>query len=206
MAAAAPPQPAAANKPAFGAAAPSGVDALADLLAGGDLLGGPAAAQPAPAPYSAAAAAAALAPAAAADPLADLFGPPAPVAAPAAASQGATITAFAKGPLTVTFQLAKQPGSPSHTNIVARYSNSGGAALQAFTLQAAVPKAMQLRLEPATATAVPAYSSGGVSQRLHVTNSLHGQKALVMRLRISYSLAGQQVLEQAEVTTFPPGY
>ncbi|KAI3433299.1 hypothetical protein D9Q98_003118 [Chlorella vulgaris] len=206
MAAAAPPQPAAAGKPAFGAAAPSGVDALADLLAGGDLLGGPAAAQPAPAPYSAAAAAAALAPAAAADPLADLFGPPAPVAAPAAASQGATITAFAKGPLTVTFQLAKQPGSPSHTNIVATYSNSGGAALEAFTLQAAVPKAMQLRLEPATATAVPAYSSGGVSQRLHVTNSLHGQKALVMRLRISYSLAGQQVLEQAEVTTFPPGY
>ena len=53
---------------------------------------------------------------------------------------------------------------------------------------------------------MPAHSSGGVTQRLHVHNSLAGQKPLVMRLRISYQLGGQPVLEQAEVSTFPPGF
>ena len=176
----------------------SAVNALSDLLAG-DLLGGGGGVAPAPA---APAPAAAAPPAATADPVAGLFGGPAAAAPAAAAVQ--TITAFAKGPLTVTFRLEKQPGSPATTDILATYSNSGGAPLESFTLQAAVPKAMQLRLEPASATSVPPHSAGGVSQRLHVTNSLH--KALVMRLRINYSLGGQQVLEQAEVSTFPPGF
>ena len=71
--------------------------------------------------------------------------------------------------------------------------------------QAAVPKFMQLRLAPATGTAL---SAGGppIQQRISVTNSMHGQKNLVMRLRIAYTLAGAApVVEQAEVKNFPPG-
>ena len=253
----------------------SAVSALADLLAG-DLLGGSGgSAVPAPAAQSAAAA----------DPLAGLFGAPAaPAPAAPAAAAGPTLAAFQKGPLTVTFQLSRGP-TPADTDILAVYSNSGGAPLEAFALQvgsarvgvgiamkcttalshkwqaqmvdhsclvftprqAAVPKQMTLRLEAASSVAVrgrhvvaraqrsghplqrlpvhclvlvltsrrpsalpppqlPPHSSGAVTQRLHVHNALHGQKALVMRLRISYSLEGQAVLEQAEVDGFPAGY
>lgn len=192
------PAAAAPGAPAAGAGA-GAVAALSDLLAG-DLLGGGggAAAPPAAAPAPAAAAAAA-------DPLAGLFG--APVAAAPAAPAAQTITAFQRGPLTVTFRLEKAGGDPASTHILASYSNSGDVALEAFTLQAAVPKQMQLRLEPASAGALPPRSAGAVTQRLHVHNALHGSKPLVMRLRISYTPAGgAPVLEQGEVSSFPPGY
>ncbi len=71
--------------------------------------------------------------------------------------------------------------------------------------QAAVPKFMQLRLAPASGTVLSA-TGPPVTQRISVTNSMQGQKPLVMRLRIAYSLAGAApVVEQAEVKNFPPG-
>lgn len=187
-----------AAPPAAAPAQASGVDALSDLLAG-DLLGGggpaPAAAH-VPAPHVAAAAG---------DPLAALFGAPAAPSPAAAPPGGPAITAFHKGPLTVTFQLAKG-ASPADTLILASFANSGPAPLEGFTLQAAVPKQMQLKLDPASSAVVPPGSAGAVTQRLHVHNTMHGQKALVMRLRISYSQGGQAVLEQGEVANFPPGF
>lgn len=191
----------------MGAAAPapaapggaSAVAALSDLLAGDLLGGGGGGATPAAPPALAAAAL---------DPLAGLFGAPAAAPAAAAAAPAAlTITAFQRGPLTVSFRLEKAAGDPASTNILASYSNSGDVALEAFTLQAAVPKQMQLRLDPASGGALPPRSQGAVSQSLHVHNSMHGTKPLVMRLRISYTPAGgEPVLEQGEVSTFPPGY
>ena len=64
---------------------------------------------------------------------------------------------------------------------------------------------MQLRLEPASGSTLPASTSDAVKQTLHVKNSMHGQKSLVMRLRISYAVGGVNKLEQAEVKNFPAG-
>lgn len=64
---------------------------------------------------------------------------------------------------------------------------------------------MQLKLKPASGSTLPASSSDAVKQTLHVKNSMHGQKALVMRLRISYTVEGASKLEQAEVKNFPDG-
>ena len=72
-------------------------------------------------------------------------------------------------------------------------------------LQAAVPKFMQLRLEPATGNSLPANSSDAITQKLHVKNSMHGQKPLVMRLRIGYTAGNGPKVEQAEVKNFPAG-
>jgi AP-1 complex subunit gamma-1 len=70
--------------------------------------------------------------------------------------------------------------------------------------QAAVPKFMQLKLDPASSNTLP--PMGAATQVLHVVNSMQGQKPLVMRLRLAFTLRGQSVVEQAEVTNFPPGY
>jgi AP-1 complex subunit gamma-1 len=76
--------------------------------------------------------------------------------------------------------------------------------LAACLLQAAVPKYMQLRLEPASSTVLAALG-GSASQKLHVVNSMVGQKPLVMRLRVNYSKAGQPISQQLEVNNFPAG-
>ena len=72
-------------------------------------------------------------------------------------------------------------------------------------LQAAVPKFMQLRLDPATSSTLAADSTDAVTQKLHVKNNMHGQKPLVMRLRIGYAADGSNKVEQAEVKNFPAG-
>ena len=137
----------AAMQPAGAAPAPTqaaGISALSDLL-GGDLLGGmpPSAAPAAPAAFAAPPAA----PMASADPLADLFGGgPVAAATPSAADAlfGMALTAFQKGPITITFALTKE-ADPSTTSIVATFANAGGEEVGSFTLQAAVPKFMQVR-------------------------------------------------------------
>ena len=68
-----------------------------------------------------------------------------------------------------------------------------------------MPKFMQLRLEPATGNSLPANSSDAVTQKLHVKNSMHGQKSLVMRLRLGFTTGGASKVEQAEVKNFPAG-
>jgi len=81
-----------------------------------------------------------------------------------------------------------------------RYSHSVFVAMQA-----AVPKFMQLRLEPASSSTLAANSSDAVTQKLHVKNNMHGQKPLVMRLRIGFTSGGANKVEQAEVKNFPAG-
>jgi AP-1 complex subunit gamma-1 len=72
-------------------------------------------------------------------------------------------------------------------------------------VQAAVPKFMQLRLEPASGSTLGAGGAGPVKQRLHVTNTMHGQKPLVLRLRVGYTLHGVPKVEQVEVKNLPAG-
>jgi AP-1 complex subunit gamma-1 len=47
---------------------------------------------------------------------------------------------------------------------------------------------------------------GTVKQLFKVANSQHGQKPLVMRVKIDYNLNGQPVSEMDQVANFPPGY
>lgn len=64
---------------------------------------------------------------------------------------------------------------------------------------------MQLKLDPASSTTLAPMGAGNATQKLHVNNSMHGQKPLVMRLRITYTLGTEAKLEQIEVKNFPPG-
>lgn len=65
---------------------------------------------------------------------------------------------------------------------------------------------MQLKLEPATGTVLPALGATSVTQSIHISNSMHGQKPLVMRLRLNFSKNGQPVMQQVEVSNFPAGF
>ncbi|KAJ7556154.1 hypothetical protein O6H91_05G071600 [Diphasiastrum complanatum] len=115
------------------------------------------------------------------------------------------IVAFQSSGLTVSFEFSKQSTNLPATVIHATYTNTSSNTYTDVIFQAAVPKFMQLQLEPASGNVLPANSSGTVTQVIRVNNSQHGQKSLVMRIRVSYKINGQEVLEQGQVNNFPPG-
>ncbi|XP_024401001.1 AP-1 complex subunit gamma-2 [Physcomitrium patens] len=116
-----------------------------------------------------------------------------------------TIVAMQTSGLKISFDFTKPADSPKTTIIKAFYSNLSSNPYTDFVFQAAVPKFMQLQLEPATSGILPANSTNSVTQLIRLTNNMHGQKALVMKLRVSYKANGNNVLEQGQVNNFPAG-
>lgn len=140
-------------------------------------------------------------------PVVDLLGDLSP--APAANDDGVptypSIVAFQSKSLKVTFDFTKQLGKPEFTLVQASFTNLTSSAFTDFIFQAAVPKFLQLHLDPASSNILPPSGNGTVVQRLSVNNSQHGQKHLAMRVRIAYKVNGQDVVEQGQVNNFPAG-
>lgn len=129
--------------------------------------------------------------------------PPTVAVVPAVESTVTTIRAYEKDDLAIDFSLSKAPDDASTTIIHATYTNTGPVPLRNFTFQAAVPKYMTIKLEPASGAILHAGGAGSVTQVMHVKNTMHGQKKVVMRLRLVFTREDQQILEQGEVSNFP---
>ncbi|OIV93085.1 hypothetical protein TanjilG_20747 [Lupinus angustifolius] len=115
------------------------------------------------------------------------------------------ITAFENSHLRLTFDFSKQPGNPQTTIIQATFMNLSSDTYTDFVFQAAVPKFLQLHLDPASSNTLPAAGNGPIVQNLKVTNSQHGKKSLVMRIRIAYKINGKDTLEEGQINNFPRG-
>jgi len=107
--------------------------------------------------------------------------------------------------LLVMFNCSKDPANASVTNIEATFTNSTGSAMDALNFQVAVPKYMQLKMTPPNSTTVPPNNSGQVKQVFKVANSLQGQKPLLLRIKVDYSVMGQPRSETGQVDNFPAG-
>ena len=127
--------------------------------------------------------------------------PSPPAFAPPAQSPGLVGIESAAG-LRVT--LAKVDGPmPGSSVVTATALNSGAGPITEYVLQVAVPKFIQLRIDPASSNVVPPGGTGTVTQSMHITNSMHGQKPVALRLRASFrSAAGVETVEQGQLT-FP---
>merc|ERR1719238_726406 len=126
-------------------------------------------------------------------------------AAPAEPGGFPPFVAWNKNGLVIEFVCSKDPGNPSITNIDASFSNQTGAPFDGLNFQVAVPKYMQLKMTPPSSTSVPPNNSGKATQQFKVANSMHGQKPLVLRVKIEYSSMGQPISEMGQVDNFPPG-
>ena len=135
------------------------------------------------------------------DLLADMLGggEPSPAPAPALPS----ILVYEKNGVTVEFSFVK--GSGGSTTINGVYKNASPNTVLGFSVQAAVPKYIQLRMDPASGNQLPPLGSGFIQQSLHVVNSMVGQKPLMMRLKLTYQLNGAPVMDMVEVKNFPSG-
>ncbi|MFQ6652155.1 hypothetical protein Gotur_024153 [Gossypium turneri] len=62
---------------------------------------------------------------------------------------------------------------------------------------------LQLHLDPASSSTLPASGNGSITQSMKVTNSQHGKKSLVMRIRIAYKINNKDVVKEGQFSNFP---
>uniref|UniRef100_K3WEF7 AP-1 complex subunit gamma n=1 Tax=Globisporangium ultimum (strain ATCC 200006 / CBS 805.95 / DAOM BR144) TaxID=431595 RepID=K3WEF7_GLOUD len=187
--------------PAAAPAAPAAVDLLADIFSSGP--------SSAPAPMVAAPFGVPAAPVSAsagvtssANDLLGLmdFGAPAP-----APPQNPKLRAYDKNGLTVDLEISKpNKDDPSVTFIAATVRNSTAIPLQNFLFLAAFPKYIKLKMEPASGDMVPPHNGGTVTQLVKIQNSMHGEKPVLMRIKLEFTVNGSKVEEMAAVNSFPP--
>jgi len=171
------------------AAMGGGMDSLMDLLGGS---------APAPAPAAPAAPAGM-------DAMMGMMGGMG-VGSPAPAPGGfPPFAAWNKNGLLAMFVCSKEPSNPSVTTIEATFTNSLPGPITGLNFQVAVPKWMKLQMNPANGNTVPPSNSGSVVQVFKVANSMHGQKAVVLRIKIDMVINGQPVSETGQVDNFPAG-
>mmetsp|Transcript_24349 Transcript_24349/g.24959 ORF Transcript_24349/g.24959 Transcript_24349/m.24959 type:complete len:207 (-) Transcript_24349:377-997(-) len=118
-----------------------------------------------------------------------------------------TFKAFEKNGLVVFFELSKpNPANPSGTVILCKFSNTNNSPISNLVFQAAVPKFLKLEMLPPTGTVIPPNSQGAVTQEIRVTNSMQGEKSIMLKLKVGFSVNGQTVEELTQVSSFPPLY
>ena len=67
-----------------------------------------------------------------------------------------------------------------------------------------MPKYLTMQILPAS-TAILAANGGTGSQKIQIQNTLHGQKPLLMKIKVEYVRNGQAVNDASDVNNFPPG-
>ena len=137
----------------------------------------------------------------------DVFGS-APAPAPAG-PQSVIVPAFSHGGLTVEFECSKpEVWNKQNSQLIARCKNTATDALMGLSLQVAVPKYVIMEMEPPSSTTVPvtgANNSKIVTQKIKVTNTRMGEKNLVLKVKVSFTLQGQKIEHMATCSGFPSG-
>ncbi|PRP77490.1 AP-1 complex subunit gamma-1 [Planoprotostelium fungivorum] len=133
---------------------------------------------------------------------------PAPVAAPtpAAPLNGPlpTQTVFQKNGVTVYFDIMKQASTPNITLINASFSNANPFPVANFDFKVAVPKYIRLQVNTPSGNLLPPNNSGRVSQSFKLLNSNHGEKPLLVKIKLDYMANGAPGSDMADVS-FPEG-
>lgn len=74
-----------------------------------------------------------------------------------------------------------------------------------LVLQAAVPKHAKLQINPPSSTTIPPNNSGTVTQIFRISNPMHDQKLLSMRIKLDFTLNGSPVADVVQLDGFPAG-
>lgn len=80
------------------------------------------------------------------------------------------------------------PSDLSQSRIICKFKNLNSIQLENLVFQAAVPKYLKLEMLPPSSTTIhPANSlSAEVTQEIRLTNSMQGQKSIMLKLKIGY--------------------
>lgn len=156
-----------------------------------------------PAPPAAAPAAPAL------DVLGDAFAPAAPTTNGTTADGPVVVPGPSHQGLTIEFECTKpEVWNKQQSNILAKFTNTTDTAIYGLSMQCAVPKYVTMEMKPPTSTTIPVSagnSSKQVTQLITVTNSKLGEKNLMLKLKLGFTLKGNKVDHMATCSGFPAG-
>ena len=93
-----------------------------------------------------------------------------------------------------------------NTKITAVFMNKTMSYIEQLSLQTAVMKYLKIAIQPMTGTSLPPSSKGAVTQVMTVTNSAVGQKNIVMKIKLSYTINGQKESHEEKLEGFPNGF
>ena len=93
-----------------------------------------------------------------------------------------------------------------NTKITASFMNRTQSYIEQLNLQSAVMKYLKIAIQPLTGTSLPPSSKGAVTQQMQVTNSAVGEKSIVMKIKLGYSINGQKQNFEAKIDGFPNGF
>eukprot|EP00922_Rhytidocystis_sp_ex-Travisia-forbesii_P008666 GHVS01012686.1.p1 GENE.GHVS01012686.1~~GHVS01012686.1.p1 ORF type:complete len:853 (+),score=110.12 GHVS01012686.1:179-2737(+) len=120
------------------------------------------------------------------------------------------VTIFDKEGLRIIFGFSKETRQSPKCTVDAVYSNTNPERqITAFMLEVAVPKYLTLQMERASASVLT--PAEPIRQRMQVENSQYGQKSILMKIRVSYTLSenplegSKQMQEFLNVSSFPSG-
>lgn len=124
------------------------------------------------------------------------------------ASTNITVPGPSHQGLTIEFECTKpEPGNRAKSTLIAKFKNTNNDPIYGLSLQVAVPKYVTMEMKPPSSTTVaPATSPASiVTQSITVVNSKLGQKNLMLKLKVGFTLNGTKVDHMATVSGFPAG-
>lgn len=83
------------------------------------------------------------------------------------------------------------------TDVTATVTNNNGATIENFDFQVAVPKFLKLSMTQVNTQTIP--SAGTAKLTLSLENSQHGNKKVMIRVRLSYTIDGKKVVKMAQL-------
>ncbi|XP_022106671.1 AP-1 complex subunit gamma-1-like isoform X2 [Acanthaster planci] len=111
-----------------------------------------------------------------------------------------SIIAVENANLKVEFAFERE--APERVAIMLKATNPTPNPVTSFLFQAAVPKTFQLELLTPSGDVIPPNNSGAVTQTIKVTNPT--RQAMRMRYKMAFTIIGQTIQDQGEVSNFPP--
>uniref|UniRef100_A0A8C1G4B0 Adaptor related protein complex 1 subunit gamma 2 n=1 Tax=Cyprinus carpio carpio TaxID=630221 RepID=A0A8C1G4B0_CYPCA len=110
-----------------------------------------------------------------------------------------TVSVYEKNGLSLKIQCDKQTETEVTVTLIA--SNSTQNDITNFTLQAAVPKSVQLQMKAPSGNVIPAHGLGQVTQTVLLNNP--NKVSLKMRIRVAYSNQGAMHQDTVQIDSFP---
>ncbi|WVW83795.1 hypothetical protein I302_105816 [Kwoniella bestiolae CBS 10118] len=108
-------------------------------------------------------------------------------------------TAYEKNGLKITLTPKVAPNQPGLIQVLARFQNTSGEGIAGVNFQVAVPKTQQLQMQAMSSSDVAAGSTETQQMRIHAPAGA----AIRLRMRITYTKAGQNVTDQQDFAGFP---
>nr|XP_033506416.1 AP-1 complex subunit gamma-like 2 [Epinephelus lanceolatus] len=110
-----------------------------------------------------------------------------------------TVPVYEKDGVALTLSCEKQ--SDTSLTVTLTASNSTDSDISSFTLQAAVPKSVQLHMKAPSGDSLPARGTAKVTQMVVLNNP--NKVNLKMRVRISYTSQGSAFQDTVQIDSFP---